>query len=141
MTGSFAVDANDLTSEEVVASLEAVLAEELGVHPQDVEVVFDSDTGIATYVITSEDAETLLSLQAVLEEDTTVEQIDSSLGDFITVTGHAAPEQVEFTIDFVVDATAVEDPETAITFVEDHLEETDYEYSSESNLFRWLHVS
>ena len=128
------MDASELTSEEVVASLEAVLAEELGVHPQNVEVVFDSETGIVTYVITSEDAESLLSLQTVLEQDGTIEQIDSNLGDFITVTGHTAPDEVEFTIDFVVDATAVENPETAISFVEDHLDETEYEYSSESNI-------
>ena len=141
MTGSFSVDASGLTSEEVVGSLEAVLAEELGVHPQNVEVVFDAETGLVTYVITSEDAETLLSLQSVLEQDNTIDQIDSNLGEFITVTGHTAPEEIEFTIDFVVDATVVEDPEIAITLVEEQLEETQYDYSSESNVFHLYDVS
>ena len=138
MTGSFSVDASGLTSEEVVGSLEAVLAEELGVHPQNVEVVFDTETGLVTYVITSEDAETLLSLQSVLEQDNTIDQIDSNLGEFITVTGHTAPEEIEFTIDFVVDATVVDDPEIAITLVEEQLEETQYDYSSESNVFTFV---
>ena len=138
MTGSFSVDASGLTSEEVVGSLEAVLAEELGVHPQNVEVVFDTETGLVTYVITSEDAETLLSLQSVLEQDNTIDTIDSNLGEFITVTGHTAPEEIEFTIDFVVDATVVEDPEIAIFLVEEQLEETQYDYSSESNVFTFV---
>ena len=138
MTGSFSVDASGLTSEEVVGSLEAVLAEELGVHPQNVEVVFDTETGLVTYVITSEDAETLLSLQSVLEQDNTIDQIDSNLGEFITVTGPTAPEEIGFTIDFVVDATVVDDPEIAITLVEEQLEETQYDYSSESNVFTFV---
>ena len=59
-SGSISVTASDLTEEEVVSTIEAALIDEFEVHPSDVEVSYDSDTGVVTYTINSDDAESLL---------------------------------------------------------------------------------
>ena len=56
------VTADDLSEDEVVASIENALAEELNLHPSDVEVSCDTDTGVVTYTITSDDAESLANV-------------------------------------------------------------------------------
>ena len=45
----------DVTESELVEAVTASIAESLGVHPQDVEVAVDMETGDVTFVVTSDD--------------------------------------------------------------------------------------
>lgn len=56
-------DDADYSDEELVSALQTSIAEALNVHESDVEVAIDSDTGIATYTITSQTAEDVARLQ------------------------------------------------------------------------------
>ena len=120
---------DDVSSSDVVASIETFLAEELGVHPQNVAVEYDSETGVVTYTITSESAESLVALQADLDADF-AESLDSNLGDQVSVEDFVAPQSVVVTIDYTVDASQVDDIDAAVANVEASLEENNFSYES-----------
>ena len=67
-SGSMTVTAGDLTDEEVVNAIEAALIDEFNVHPSDVEVSYDSESGVVTYTITSDDAESLADVVSTMQE-------------------------------------------------------------------------
>ena len=120
---------DEVSSTDVIASIESFLAEELGVHPQNVAVEYDSETGVVTYTITSDSAETLVALQADLDADF-AESLDSNLGDNVSVENFVAPENVVVTIDYAVDASQVDDVDAAVANVEASLEENNFTYES-----------
>ena len=61
-------DAADLTDEAVVNSITSALAEELDIHPSNIDVSYDSETGAVTYIITSDDADSLASIIEDIQE-------------------------------------------------------------------------
>ena len=135
--------ADDVSHDEVVASIESYLAEELGVHPQNVEVEYDMESGIVTYTITSTNAESLVTLQDSMNVDF-VDNLSSSLGDSVTVESFIAPESVVVTIDYTIDASQVDDVDAAVATVEASLDENNYTYESSGKpfhrriVFEWL---
>ena len=126
--------ADDVSHDEVVASIESYLAEELGVHPQNVEVEYDMESGIVTYTITSTNAESLVTLQDSMNVDF-VDNLSSSLGDSVTVESFIAPESVVVTIDYTIDASQVDDVDAAVATVEASLDENNYTYESTGKAF------
>ena len=127
-----------MTDDEVAESIQAALVDELGVHPSDVEVEYDSATGVATYIITSDDAESLADIISTTEAENFSDslpvpesiQIDSSepLGD-ITVT-----------VDVIVDASNVDDADVAVDAVSQSLRQQNpsYDINGEGNKLIFL---
>merc|ERR1719483_84832 len=68
ITGSVTLDvSDDVSEEEIVSVLQTSIADALNIHPRDVSVTVDPETGVATYVVTSESAEDALALQESLQ--------------------------------------------------------------------------
>ena len=122
-----------VTEEEILSSIEASLVSELGLHPQNVEVSFDSETGVVTYVLTSDNAEDLVGLQEEMGSESFVNTLDASLGADIVVDSLTAPDTVTVNVDFVVDASNVTDVDEAVASVENTLSEQEYNYESSGN--------
>ena len=97
------------------------------------EVSFDSETGVVTYVLTSDNAEDLVSLQEEMGSESFVNTLDASLGADIVVDSLTAPDTVTVNVDFVVDASNVTDVDAAVASVENTLSEQEYNYESSGN--------
>jgi hypothetical protein len=115
-----------LTAEEVENAVESALVNELNVHASDVEVSYDSDSGVVTYTITSDDAESLVSANDAMQEDSFEDALD--LGDDVSVVDFTAPTDVVATVDVTVDASNVDDVSSIVTSVTEALEEQDDDY-------------
>ena len=63
------VDAGEMSDIEISDAIATAISVELEVHPSDIEVVYDSETGIANYIITSDDAESLDSIITEMQQD------------------------------------------------------------------------
>ena len=82
ITGSISIetDGSDISEEELLSVLQDSIADTLNVHPSDVSVSIDSETGIATYMISSASAEEASNLQERLQDKT----IDDAIGSIIS---------------------------------------------------------
>ena len=131
-TGSMVISADDLTNEEVIDSISLALAHELGVHVSEVEVTYDDSNGLVSYTITSDTAETLSSLVEEMESDSFAESL---IIDDISIEIFEAPEEMVVTVDVVVDASNVDNPESTAILVHDALESLDesYQIDADSN--------
>ena len=74
-TGSITVDGSGLTDEAVIGALESALENQLDVHPSDINISYDSESGVVTYTISSDDAESLNDVIADMQEDAFEENI------------------------------------------------------------------
>ena len=85
ITGSVSIetDGSEVSEEELVSALQASIANTLNVHPSDVSVSIDSETGITTYTISSASAEEALNLQEALQDGTISDAIGSTISDEI----------------------------------------------------------
>ena len=126
--------ADDVSYEELVSSIESYLAEELGVHPQNVDIEYDAESGIVTYTITSDNAESLVTLQDSMNVDF-VDDLSNSLGESVIVESFIPPESVVVTIDYTVDASQTDDVDTAVATVEASLDANNYTYESTGKCF------
>eukprot|EP00493_Phyllostaurus_siculus_P003258 UN03272 len=119
------VTASDLTDGEVVTSIEEALAEKLNVHPSDIEVSYDSESGVVTYFITSDDAESLNDIISNMQEDGFEDNL--TVVDGLVVDSYEAPSDVTATVDVSVDASNVANIDDAIDDVTEALQEQDPE--------------
>ena len=124
----------DLTDEEVIDSIEAALVSELNLHPSDVEVSYDSETGVVTYTITSDDAESLNDVIADMQQPGFEDNL--SVDEALTVDSYDAPVDVTATVDVTVDASNAADVDSAIDDVTEALQEQDpnAEITGQSNI-------
>lgn len=77
ITGTIQIDMNEeVSTEELISTLEDSIAQTLNVHVSDVVVEIGSE-GVATYTISSSTMEEASSLQAALQEDFTIEAISN----------------------------------------------------------------
>ena len=120
------VSAEGLTDEEVITSIEEALANELNVHPSDVEVEYDSETGVVTYTITSDDAESLNDVISDMQTETFDNALD--IIDGLSIDDYVAPDDITATVDVVVDASNVADADSTATDVINALQEQDSDY-------------
>ena len=125
-SGTIAVSSDDLTDEEVVTSIQNTLAEELNIHPSEVEVSFDPETGVVTYTITSDEADSLTNVIADMQSDVFEDALSSIEG--IVVESYEAPEDVTATVDVIVDASNVDNVDTSVNAVTEALQEQDPNY-------------
>ena len=122
-----------LTEQEVKDSIESALAEELGIHPQNIEVSYDKDTGLATYTISSDNAESLAVVQSTLQQEGFANNLNLAQG--LAVSEFTAPNEVIANVDISVDASNAADVQSAVAAVEQVLEENNYTYESKGMIF------
>ena len=71
---------DDISLDELEASMEEELAELLGVHEGSVEITID-ENGVATYIITSDTVESAEGVNEILSQPTTQAIIDDAISD------------------------------------------------------------
>ena len=108
-----------LTDDEVETVLKNALADELGVHVSTIDVEFTSESGEVTYVISSDDAESLISATEILVSESF--SVDLTTVDGVTITSVSAPSDVIATVDVIVDASSVADVDSAVEEVTSQL--------------------
>ena len=116
------VDAQDLTGEAVVESITSALVEELDIHPSNLDVSYDPETGIVTYTITSDDADSLADALNNMHED----GFDDALPSHVQ--SYEAPESMVVSVDVTSDASVVSDVDAAIDSVTNALQEQNDNY-------------
>ena len=126
-TGNIVIGDTDLSEEEIVSTIEAALVRELDIHTSDIEVLFDGATGEMTYIISSDDADALVTIAESMSSDDFEESLD--LGESLIVQDFTAPADVVATVEISVDASDVEDVDDAVTSVTDVLQEKDNNYA------------
>ena len=84
ITGSVTFETDgELDEEELISALQQSIADTLSVHPSDVTVVIDPESGVATYTIASENVEDAMILQDALQEATTNEAISNAISETV----------------------------------------------------------
>ena len=126
-TGTMIIGDTDLSEEEIVSAIEAALASELDIHTSDIEVSFDEATGEMTYIISSDDAEVLVTIADSMSSDDFEDTLD--LGEILIVDDFTAPADVVATVEISVDASDIEDLDDAVTSVIAVLQEKDNNYA------------
>ena len=98
---------SDIQQLELEEAITASIAEVLGVHSSDILVEVDMDTGGVTYLVASNDFETIADSQFALAAETTQNAIIDEIEDVISsvvVESVDVANEIEATIEIVVDA-------------------------------------
>ena len=108
ITGTVAIttDGTDLSEESVASALQTSIADTLNVHPSDVDVVIDSDSGVATYTISSATADEAAVLQDELQLATTSDAIASEVANVLPAISSVTRYLIfpyEFNFELIVD--------------------------------------
>jgi hypothetical protein len=119
-TGTMFVDGSDLTDDEIVSALKSALANELDVHPSDIVMMYDSDTEVVTYTITSDDAESLVDIVNEIQQDGF-----EIIPEGVAVKTITPPTDITVNIDVTVDASNVMDADTLVDSVVENLQTQD----------------
>jgi hypothetical protein len=88
-------------------AIKNTLATELDIHSSDIEIMYDSDSGVATYTITSDEAESLTPIINELQQD----DFDLS-SENISIELIDPPTDIILNIDVSVDSSGVIDVDT-----------------------------
>ena len=116
------VDAADLTNEAVVELITSALVEELNIHPSNLDVSYDPETGVLTYTITSDDTDSLADVLNNMQEDGFEDALPSH------VQAYEAPESMVVSVDITVDASNITNIDAAIDSVTNALQEQNDNY-------------
>ena len=122
----------ELPSDTVETSIEEALVKELNIHPSAVEVFYDVSSGTVTFTITSDDAESLISIAETLEADDLVSILD--VPEDIAIESITSPSDVLVNIDVSIDASGVDNIDARISDVSNALDDQ-YTVESEGNIF------
>ena len=100
------------------------------------EVSFDSETGILTYVITSDDIDLVAEAIMTVSEPEFISRID--VGEGILIDSIDASDDIVVTIDVIVDASNVPDANVAADAVTQSIQQQDdaFEISSRGKLLK-----
>ena len=105
---------DDVTSEELEDALIESIADELGVHPKDVEIEsIDMDSGVVIYTVSSDNYNATAEIQDSME-DLEISDVEDNLQDYIPgieIVSSEVKDDVVVSIEYVVD---VSDPETEV---------------------------
>ena len=133
-----------VTQEELETFLEQGIADSLGVHPRDVTVAVDPESGTVTYTVTSEDNSSAQTTQASLDTADFLSSLNENLAeanDALVVTAVEA-EPVVMDVVVTVDATeaTADVTETSSQIVQD-FESQGYSADTESKFLDfWLRI-
>ena len=140
-TGTMAVSVPDgVTAEEFSNAVQDSIAASLGVHPQNVQVEVDMETGEVTFTIISDDYDAIQEAQFNLEKDVYQEEIIASISDSvpdIVIASITVSEETTATIEFSVDANEASNDMTQAAWQTEQLftEEFDVEVESKPFVF------
>lgn len=120
-----AVDADGLSDAEITTAIERALVAELDVHPSDIEVIYDSENNVATYIISSDDAESLNSIISetqredfhITPENISIESIDASAEIVVNVDVNVNVSNVtdaDTVVDSIIESLQTQDPSLII---------------------------
>ena len=119
------ISEDDLTNQEVVEAFEAALSDELNVHPSNIEVTYDGESGMLTYVITSDDIVAVDDAISIISRDDFVSELEL---DSIEIDSIEPPVEILVTVDVIVDASNVHDASLAVDDVIQSLLSQDESY-------------
>ena len=105
------VEADGLTENEVISAIEVALANEANLHPSDISVSYDLQTGEVNYTITNKDA------NAISEAINQLQSEELSLPETISIEVYTSPNDMVVIVDVSVDASDVDDVDSAISNV------------------------
>ena len=125
------VESGELNDEEVVSAIETALAAELNIHPSQIEVSYDRDTGIVTYEISSDDIESINDAITIMDDEEFASNLD--LLEEIVIESIEIPVDVMVTVDVIVDASNVDNPDSAIAIVAQSIENRDASFEIIAN--------
>ena len=91
---------------------EAALSEEVNVHPSNIEVTYDNESGTVTYIITGDDIEDVDNAISITSQNDFASELE--VEDTIQIDYIDPPAEVLVTIDVIADASNVDDASIAI---------------------------
>lgn len=106
--GSMSIEIPDeVSEEELTDAIVASIAEALGVHPQDVEVIVDMDTGNVDFTVTSDSYSGAAGTQFDLDNDNYKDAIVAGIESAIpsaSVSDYDVSDDITAAIEFTIDA-------------------------------------
>ena len=109
-TGSMTVAVGEnVSDEEVVSEVTSTLSEALGDSEENIEVVYDAQSGEVTYTVTTTSFEDSQAALSVLEDEGSATAL-SSLTDVVSITSVTPSEEILAEVTVVVDADDVSVP-------------------------------
>ena len=124
-TGTITISEDDLTNEEVVEAFETALSDELNVHPSNIEVTYDNESGMLTYVITSDDIVAVDDAISIISRDNFASELEL---DSIEIDSIEPPVEILVAVNVIVDASNVHDASLAVDDVIQSLVSQDESY-------------
>ena len=133
----------DVSISEVEESVAISIAESLNIHPQAVAVTVDAETGEVHFTVTTPSFDEAADIQFDLENAERTESIIGTIEDLlpsVSVEEFAVSEDIDVTIEFVVDADDAANDLTQAAFQSEQLlSGLDFDVTVESNLTFYLH--
>ena len=115
---------DDVAEEELVDTIASSIAESLGVHPSDVEVIVDMETGEVEFTVTSDSFEEATSNQFGLDNTNIQNAITDGIQEAIPeaiVEELKVSEDIGATLEFTVDANDAANDRTQAAFQSEEL--------------------
>jgi hypothetical protein len=110
-TGTMIIEPSDISDNDIIAAVESALAAELDIHPSALELSYDNESGILTYVITSDDmGEISNAITSITDEDFIS---DLYIGNDIQIESIEVSNDIEMSVSMLVDASNVSDANMA----------------------------
>lgn len=120
------IEPSDLSDNDIIATVESALAAGLDIHPSALEVSYDNESGILTYVITSDDmGEISNAITSITDEDFIS---DLYIGNDISIESIEVSNDIEMSMSMLVDASNVSDANMAAEAVIESIQNQDDKY-------------
>lgn len=123
------VDVSDLPEDEVVDVLESVLANKLNVHLANIDVIYDSNSGVATYTITNDNAELLTDIITDMQQD----EFEIA-AEGVSIESIVPSNDIIVNVDVKVNASGVDNADTIVGSVTQNLQTQNPTFTVESEL-------
>ena len=144
-TGTMVVSVPDgVTAEELSDAVQDSIASSLGVHPQNVEVEVNLETGEVTFTVLSDDYAAIQEAQFNLERDVYQDAIVSSLTDAVpalVIDSLTVSEETTATIEFTVDANEASNDMTQAAWQTEQLFSEEFDVEIQSKPFSFCEFS
>ena len=130
------IDNEDLTNEELIHALEFALVDALDIHQSMIDISFDAETSIASYIISSDDISAVTdAIERMSNEDVT-SSID--FGEDFSIESIETSNDIIATIGVVVDASSTADADSAIVAASESIQNQDHSYqiTAQCNLIK-----
>ena len=143
-TGSMVVNVPEgVTEEELSNSVQDSIATSLGVHPQNVQVDVDLETGEVTFTVISDDFDTIQEAQFNLENEVTQQDIVSGIVEDIpeaVVDSISVSDETTATIEFTVDADEASNDVTQAAWQTEQLLSGAFDVEVDSKFFLSIYL-